>query len=282
MEKLHIEKNSIQETLIIPLYARKLCTEIYPELFQDEKSSKLIQNLDYDFSQLEKQSNSFLGKFGALEIAMRQIDIGMEIKQYLQDHPKAAVINLGCGLDQTAETCDNGQCKIYNLDMPDVIQVRNQMIPPQARTKNIGCDLNDLSWFDQIDASQGSIFFASGVFYYFTTDQMQKLINSMAIHFPKGRLVFDSVGKIGLKIMLKTYVKQAGIQNISAFFHVDSLKQDILPWIKNSTVYEKGYMLGYVDLSSQPLPRSFRWLARIGDEKIHMKIIRIDLNGESE
>lgn len=27
MEKVHIEKNTVQETLVIPLYARKLCSE---------------------------------------------------------------------------------------------------------------------------------------------------------------------------------------------------------------------------------------------------------------
>lgn len=32
MMKYHIEKNTVQETLVIPLYGRKVCTEIYPDL----------------------------------------------------------------------------------------------------------------------------------------------------------------------------------------------------------------------------------------------------------
>ena len=32
MDKIHIEKGSVQETLIIPLYARKLCAEQFPVL----------------------------------------------------------------------------------------------------------------------------------------------------------------------------------------------------------------------------------------------------------
>ena len=31
--KYKIEKNTVQETLILPLYSRKLCTELYPNLF---------------------------------------------------------------------------------------------------------------------------------------------------------------------------------------------------------------------------------------------------------
>ena len=52
-EKLHIEKNTIQETLVIPLYARKRCTELFPDLFKDPAAVKLINGLDYDFDRLE-------------------------------------------------------------------------------------------------------------------------------------------------------------------------------------------------------------------------------------
>ena len=56
--KYKIEKNTVQETLILPLYSRKLCTELYPNLYRDE----------------------------------------------------TAVVNLGCGLDNTGRACDNGRC----------------------------------------------------------------------------------------------------------------------------------------------------------------------------
>ena len=38
--KYKIEKNTVQETLILPLYSRKLCTELYPNLYQDETRSE--------------------------------------------------------------------------------------------------------------------------------------------------------------------------------------------------------------------------------------------------
>lgn len=33
MERYHIEKNTVQETLVIPLYGRKLCTEMAKDGF---------------------------------------------------------------------------------------------------------------------------------------------------------------------------------------------------------------------------------------------------------
>ena len=143
-----IEKNTVQETLIIPLYARKMCSELYPSLYRDEAARRLVNAVDYDFSALEKKSRNSMQRFGFLEVAMRQNDLAFEVREYLKSHPNAAVVNLGCGLDSTGRACDNGKCKLYNLDFPDVIAVRNELLPAREREENIPCDLNDTSWFE--------------------------------------------------------------------------------------------------------------------------------------
>lgn len=214
--KYHIEKNTIQETLVIPLYARALCTRRFPHLFSDPLSVELLEQLDYDFSALERTSGSLMQTFGAMEAVMRQSDLAWEVRDYLADHPQAAVVNLGCGLDQTGRSCDNGQCRLYNIDLPDVMAVREALLPAGEREKNLTADLNDLSWFDAIDTplEDGAVFFAAGVFYYFRTEQVQALCAAMAERFPGGRLVFDAAGPTAVKLMLKTWVKQAGIRDV--------------------------------------------------------------------
>ena len=126
---------------------------------------------------------------------MRQRDLAIEVKDYLAKHPNAAVVNLGCGLDTTGRACDNGRCKIYNLDFPDVIAVRDALLPAGEREENIACDLNDTSWFGEIDAADGAVFFAAGVFYYFLREQVRMLLSAMAKAFPGAKLVFDAAGK---------------------------------------------------------------------------------------
>ena len=51
---IRIEKGTVQETLIIPLYARKKCTDKFPLLYDDPLTSKICSMLDYDFSELDK------------------------------------------------------------------------------------------------------------------------------------------------------------------------------------------------------------------------------------
>lgn len=82
--KYKIEKNTVQETLIIPLYARKVCSELYPNLYRDETAVRLIDEIDYDFSEAEKNSHGLMQRFGSLEVAMRQNDLEWEIKDYLK------------------------------------------------------------------------------------------------------------------------------------------------------------------------------------------------------
>ena len=279
MEKTHIEKNTVQETLVIPLYGRKLCTEQFPALFRDERAVELIGRIDYDFSPLEAKSKSLAHRFGALEVAMRENDLTAEAKEYLKAHPRATLVNLGCGLDQTAENCDNGLCGIVNVDLPDVIAVRDRLLPAGGRVKNLAADLNDLTWFNAVDAENGVCFLAAGVFYYFKKENIQTLFTAMAKRFPGGRLVFDAAGKRAVKIMLKTWVKDAGVTSVADFFSVDDVEKDILPWMTNAAVSFRGYMLGYNDLKDPSVPGPFRLLARLADGFMKMRIIRMDFTG---
>ena len=277
--KYKIEKNTVQETLIIPLYSRKLCSELYPNIYRDETAVRLMDEIDYDFSNAEKNSRSLMQRFGSLEVAMRQNDLAFEVRDYLKAHPKAAVVNLGCGLDGTGRACDNGSCKIYNLDFPDVIAVRNELLPVGEREKNIPCDLNDIEWFTKIDASNGAVFFASGVFYYFLTEQVKAMVKKMADAFPGGVLVFDAANRTAVKMIAKTWLKSAKIQDVGAYFAVSDASKEIGAWDSRLQVTSRGYMLGYNDLKDPSVSSFFRFLAKVGDNQMKMQIVKIRFEG---
>ena len=70
--------------------------------------------------------------------------------------------------------------------------MRNELLPAGEREENIPCNLNNTEWFRKIDSSKGAVFFASGVFYYFLTEQVKTLVQKMADAFPGSVLVFDA------------------------------------------------------------------------------------------
>ena len=188
----------------------------------------------------------------------------------------AMVVNLGCGLDSTGRSCDNGSCKIYNLDFPDVIAVRNELLPAGEREENIPCDLNNTEWFRKIDSSSGAVFFSSGVFYYFLTEQVKALVQQMADAFPGSVLVFDAANRTAVKMIAKTWLKSAKIKDVGAYFAVSDAPKEIDAWSSRLLVTSRGYMLGYTDLKDPSVSGFFRFLARVGDGMMKMQIVKIN------
>ena len=276
--KIHIEKNTVQETLVIPLFGRVVCSERFPALFSDPEAKRICDSLDYDFEAKRKKMESPAGLFGALEVAQRQYDLLCEVKAYLETNPNAAVVNLGCGLDDTFSRADNGLCRGYNLDLPDVIAVRNELLPAREREENVPCDLNDFSWMDRIDASDGAVFFAAGVFYYFKTEAVRKLFVTMADCFPGAVLAFDSCNARGAKMMRKTWLKEAGITDVSAFFSLEDEKE-LTGWSSSfASVTAKSYMRGYRDIYND-VGLFHKLMLRFCDGFVKMKIVKIEFVG---
>ncbi len=276
--KYHIEENTVQETLVIPLFGRLVCSERFPELFSDPEAKRICDSLDCDFAAKRKKMESPAGLFGAMEVAQRQYDLRCEVEAYLEGHPDAAVVNLGCGLDDTFRKCDNGRCRGYNIDFPDVIRVRNELLPAGEWETNLACDLGDCTWMDQIDAAKGAVFYAAGVFYYFKTEDVKNLFSAMAKRFPGAVLAFDSCNERGAKLMRKTWLKEAGITDVSAFFSLED-EAELRKWSDDfSSVTAKSYMRGYRDIYCH-VNLFHKLMIRFCDTLVNMKIVRIAFKG---
>ncbi len=277
--KYHIEKNTVKETLVIPLFGRLVCSERFPALFSDPEAKRICDSLDYDFAEKRKKMESAAGLFGALEVAQRQYDLRKEVEAVLWEHPKAAVVNLGCGLDDTFRKCDNGLARGFNIDLPEVIAIRNELLPPGERETNIAFDLNDHGWMDRIDPDNGAVFFAAGVFYYFRTEEVKRLFSAMAHRFPGATLAFDSCNRRGAKLMRKTWLKEAGITDVNAFFSLEDESELRAVSDRFASVTAKSYMRGYRDIYGEVRPL-YKLMIRFCDSLVKMKIVKIRFAGK--
>ena len=247
MEKIKIEKNSVQETLVLPLYGKAWASQKYPDIFKDRDAQKIMNSIDYDFSAMEKAARGVKGKIASLAAATRQAALVWEINDYLKDHPKALVVNLGCGLDTAGHQADNGKCRVANVDFPNVIELREKLLPSTEREKNIPSDLNDHSWFEKIGfiKEDGAVFIASGVFLYFKKDDVKKLFCAMAERFPGARLAFDGQNEAGKNLDLKA-LQTSGI-DISTNFYLNHPEEELKNWSdKFARVQWKKMSTGYI------------------------------------
>ncbi len=254
--KYHIKENSVEETLVIPLYARYIAEGAYPYLKGNRDTKKIIDSLDYDFSTKGKKMLSIAGLYGALECVQREYDLKCEIEDYLNNHPYASIVNLGCGLLDIFIEVDNQKCCCYNIDFPNVISIRNEIIPPKDREYNLGYDLNDYSWMSKINKDNGVIFVAAGVFYYFKREDALNFFKQISKEFPSSVIAFDTCNKKGLKMMLKTWIKEAGIKDVGAYFGLNNPTKELIE-IPNKNIQIKSYMHGYRKLKYRFIHKIF-------------------------
>ena len=274
MKKFKIEKNSVQETLMIPLMGRVIAQRKFPNLINDPTAEEIIKKIDYDFSSQEKKMTSIFGVYGALEVSQREYDLEWEIKDYLKSNPKASVVNLGCGLDDLFNRVNNGECRGFNIDFEDVIKARNELLRPLENEKNIIHNINDTEWFSEIPHENGVIFVGLGLFYYFTFDEVKSLFTKMTEHFTTGVIAFDITNKRGLKLMLKTLVKDSAISDIDSYFHIKDVNE-LNSWTNNfKRVSSKSYMNGYRKLDDINI--IYKLLNKLSDSYVGMKIVKIE------
>lgn len=274
VKKLHLANHTVQETLILPLYARKLGSELFPQILADPFASSIISRLDYDFSTLDAKKDSLIWQFGALAGLLRSKDMLCEMQDYLSVHPYASVVNMGCGLDQTPLLGDNGKMKLYNIDREDVIAVRRTILPPIARETNIAADLRDDTWIRRIDASQGTFLFAAGVFVYFEKDKVRHLVLKVKEAFPQSCLVFDTLGKTAVTILMKKTLETLEIHNIDGLFYSNTPAKD-LQWSSDIEISVRNYLTGYVDLKEKGVRPLFRYTAVLFDRIFNIHICRM-------
>ena len=157
MNEISIDLTGVNETLLVPLYARALESRKTSPYFMDHTALKIVESLDYDF---EKHGKSRMNMCGC---AARTVIIDREVKKYIRKNPKCSVVNLGAGLDDRFSRVDNGRIKWYNIDFEKIIELRKKLIPENRRVKEIGKSALDSTWIDEIENRENVLVIAEGL-----------------------------------------------------------------------------------------------------------------------
>ena len=132
---------------------------------------------------------------------------------------------------------------------------------------------------DRINASRGAVFFAAGVFYYFRTGELRKLFSAMAERFPGAVLAFDACNERGAKMMRKTWLQEAGITDVSAFFSLED-EAELREWSSRfASVTARSYMRGYRDIYRN-VGLVHKLMIHFCDRLVKMKIVKIEFGGD--
>ena len=183
-----IEFTAVEKTLFIPLWCRAQASKKYPTLLYDPKAVELVETIDYDFSSIAEKFDTLY----KLSSVVRAKHLDDETRAYIAEHPSASVINLGAGLDTGFYRVDNGLIQWYDLDLPNVVALRQQLIPETARTHYIAKSLFDMSWCNEIKHTNDGVFVVSAtVLMYFEEAQVRRFFSSLADELPGAEMAFN-------------------------------------------------------------------------------------------
>ena len=116
---------------------------------------------------------------------------------FLAEHPDAVVLHPGCGLDARFWRVDNGLVEWYDLDMPQVTDLRRQFFPGNARYHLISSSVTDLDWISQVDVSNRPVLVvAEGLLMYLQEADVKRLLLQLRRAFPNYRLAADVFSRL--------------------------------------------------------------------------------------
>lgn len=184
--------SGVAETLLLPLYIRAMESQRPDALIKDDKAVALIKKLNPDSSWITKMGVDENDKVG---LVLRNREFDRYARDFLARHPESVVIHIGCGLDSRFERVDNGTVEWYDLDLPEVIELRRKLIGGEgARYHLLSCSVFDSTWLNVVSVHRQRpfLFLAEGVLMYFEEAQVKWLFMTVRDHFPGAEFVCDA------------------------------------------------------------------------------------------
>lgn len=185
-------QSSLTDSLLTTLYIRAMETQRPDALLNDERAVALVTRMG---SELGRIRAARVDEPTRTALVLRSREFDRCTREFLTRYPEAVAVHIGCGLDTRFERVDNGQVAWYDLDLPEVIDLRRTLIGGEAaRYHVLACSVFDSAWLDTVRTSrqQPILFVAEGVLMFFEEHQVKTLILTLRDHFPDAELMFDA------------------------------------------------------------------------------------------
>ena len=231
-------KNNIADTLFIPLYMRCLENREKQPIFRDSFACKLVDKIDFDFSRYDGAKKSATG------VAIRARYFDEMTKQFIEKNENPVIVHIGCGLDTRYKRLEPKLAQkvvFYDLDIPEVIDLREKLLPASENNEYLRSSMFDPSWMDEIKNNHPQaqfLFVAEGVLMYFEKDRVKSLFADLAARFTSARILFDVTNSW----MCKNSHKHDTVKLTNASFKLDlDDDKETETWANNIKLEEVAY-----------------------------------------
>jgi O-methyltransferase involved in polyketide biosynthesis len=196
MEAKKVRLTKEKETYLATLYGKALDAAAKSPILGDRFAAEAVARIDYDFKALK------LPRGGDVSLPIRARHFDQWTRAFLAANPEATVLHLGCGLDTRVYRIDPGpKVRWFDIDLPDVIALREQLYPEREGYRRIGSSVTDLAWLDAIPGDTPVFVVAEGLMMYLREKDGTALLRRITEQFPSGEVVFDGYSALMVRLV---------------------------------------------------------------------------------
>lgn len=220
--------SGVRETLLYTLYYRALDQSSKSPIVGDSWAADVLQRVAAD--NRKGVLTAKLGASGRFPPLLRARRLDDWTREFVADQPDATVLHLGCGLDSRAFRLDVPETvRWYDLDLPDVIELRRRLYPDRAGYRLLGFAVTDPGWLDEIPVDRPTLVVAEGLLPYLTEAEVRQLFVRLTDRLPSGELIFDGVAGLTAR-MTKLFRWSLGDPHELERWNPRLTLVDVVPW----------------------------------------------------
>lgn len=215
--KLEREK----ETLLITLYGKALESRLPDSVLRDTFAASAVERINYNFRHLKVTRDMAVG------LACRAALMDKIARSFIARHDESVVLNLGCGFDSRILRIDPSPNVIwYDVDYPDVIELRSRIFPEQKSNTLLGVSVTDDQWLGRIPSTHPVLVVAEGLVMYLDEAEVNSLFSKVVERFRGGEACFDALSKAGIWLVQRqASVRATGAKLKWGYRHPDDLER---------------------------------------------------------
>jgi O-methyltransferase involved in polyketide biosynthesis len=212
MEKELYSLVGVSGTMLITLYARARESKSDNPIISDSKAVEMIEIIKKEIVDsdnpihrkiLRDKYNSKL----AVSMALRSRRFDKYVLDFLFKYPEGTIINLGCGLDTRFDRIDNGKVIWFDIDFPEVIELRRLFMQENSRRRFIGDSILNSEWTKLVKTGGPYLILAEGVFMYLTEPDVRDLLSMVHRDLGSVDIVCEVTNRYWVDRMKSSYLQ---------------------------------------------------------------------------
>jgi len=197
-----MDLSQVSRTGLLLLICRAVLSEQNPSEFNDPMAVLCLDGL---LSQASEEDRRWLLHHKRLYKGLQARDAKAGVRRcqafdriadrFIADHPGCTLVNLACGLDTRFWRLENKECRYIDLDLPEVIRLKQALLQDQLRYELIAASVLDTAWIDTVTVNGNTDFLliAEGLFMWLPPREAARLIGEIAARFERSQLILDVV-----------------------------------------------------------------------------------------